>query len=101
MGDIACHKLPTIAAQNQCKYSSDMHKLHSGGSSRAFRRICIISVAVAEPPAAHKCQFGGFSRASRQTIQRKVCSKCSKSFITRENSLTVGYLSPNDFEQLY
>jgi len=51
--------------------------LHSGDISRAIRRICVISAPVSKPPAATKCQFGGFSRVSRRTIQRKYCKICN------------------------
>jgi len=43
-----------------------MHKLHGGGIDRAFRRICVISAALAEPPADQKYPFGGFSLACRR-----------------------------------
>ena len=31
------------------------HPLRSGGNDRAFRRICVISVASSDPPADTKC----------------------------------------------
>ena len=49
---------------------------HSGGISRATRRICVISVALAEYPAALKCPFRGYRRGSRSAIQREYCNFC-------------------------
>ncbi len=64
-----------------CNFSSSRHILHSGGIDRTTRGICVISAPLSEPAADTKCQFGGFSRASRSAIQRKICkigTKCSK-----------------------
>ncbi|MBA3870866.1 MAG: hypothetical protein H0X30_17125 [Anaerolineae bacterium] len=36
------------------KVSGGIPLLHGGGNSRAFRRICVISAAVAEPSADTK-----------------------------------------------
>jgi hypothetical protein len=43
-----------------------MHKLHSGGISRAIRCICVISAVTAGPTADTKCHVGSFSHASRR-----------------------------------
>ncbi len=64
--------------KNDSKVGGDMHILHGGGNSRAIRRICVISVALAEPPADTKCQFRGFSPRSRRSFQRKYCKFCNK-----------------------
>ena len=37
----------------------------------------VISVASAEPPAAHKCQFSGFLPHNRPPFRRKFCKSCS------------------------
>jgi hypothetical protein len=50
--------------------------LHGGGTNRAIRRISVISAALAETSADTKGQFGGLSRASRQTIRRNICTIC-------------------------
>jgi hypothetical protein len=42
-----------------------------GGYTGAVRCTCVISAEIAEPAAITKCQFGGFSRASRQSIRRQ------------------------------
>src|SRR6186713_1023649 len=64
--------------KNKSNDGSGIPKLHSGGIDRAFRRICVISAAISEPPADLKCQFGGFSPISRRAIQREYCTNCSK-----------------------
>ena len=51
-----------------------MHKLHGGGISRAIRRICVISAALAEPPADTKCQFGGSLPHIRLPLRREYCN---------------------------
>jgi len=58
-------------------YGSDMHKLHSGRHTGAFRGICAISVALTGHPAKTKSQFGAFSPATRPPFQRKYCKLCS------------------------
>jgi len=67
----------SIAAKKSSNYGGGSGVWHSGGNTGAFRRICVTSVAVAEPSAAQKCQFGGLSRASRLSIQRKYCNLCN------------------------
>ena len=42
-----------------------------GGTSRGSRRICVISAALPERPAATKCQFGGLLPQARPPIRRK------------------------------
>ncbi|MBA3870071.1 MAG: hypothetical protein H0X30_13075 [Anaerolineae bacterium] len=69
----AHHPQPKIMAM----MAAAMHKLHGGGNSRAIRCICVISAAAAELPADTKCQFGGFSPASRHAIQREICKLCN------------------------
>ncbi|MBA3868897.1 MAG: hypothetical protein H0X30_07075 [Anaerolineae bacterium] len=44
----------STAAKNERNSSSNMHKLRGGGITGAIRCICVISVALAEPPAATK-----------------------------------------------
>jgi hypothetical protein len=41
-----------------------------GSNTGAIRCTCAISEALAEPAAIQKCQFSGFSRASRLSFQR-------------------------------
>ena len=55
---LTCIELMT----NNCKLTTAitaaaMHKLHSGGNSRAIRCKCVISAPLAVPPADIKCQF--------------------------------------------
>ncbi len=45
-----------------------------GGHTGAFRCTCVISAASAEPAAIQKCQFSGFSLASRPPFQRINCT---------------------------
>ena len=53
-----------------------MHKLHGGGISRAIRCICVISVAIGEPAANLKCQFGGTLPQIRLPFRREICNLC-------------------------
>src|SRR5690242_18731159 len=55
-----------------------MHKLHSGGTSRAIRCMSVISVAMTELPADLKCQFGESLPLTRLSIQRINCKMCNK-----------------------
>ena len=43
-----------VSADDSPVFATAMHKLHSGGTSRAFRGMCVISVALAERPAGIK-----------------------------------------------
>jgi hypothetical protein len=55
------------------------HKLQkcSGGTNRAIRRICVISVELSELPAVTKCWFSGISRAICRSFQREICKICT------------------------
>ena len=82
-----------LSGQSIATTAAAMHKLQGGGTSRAIRCKSVISAQSAEPPAAQNCQFSGFSRASRQTIQREICTKCNfcadfafSAFKTRDTS---------------
>jgi len=63
-----------FSAASSLTSAMQLHKWHSGGFTGAIRCTHAISVASAEPPADTKCQFSGFSRASRQTFQRINCN---------------------------
>ena len=49
----------------------------SGGHTGTSRCIRAISALSAEPTAMQKCQFSGFSRASRPPFQRENCNLCN------------------------
>ena len=49
----------------------------SGGHTGDIRGVDVISAPSAVLPAMQKCQFSGFSRASRPPFQRENCSLCS------------------------
>src|SRR5258706_10953235 len=59
-------------------YGTAIVPLRGGGIDRAFRGICVISVALTELLADPKCQFSGFSLVSRCTIRREYCTNCHK-----------------------
>ena len=44
--------------------------LHSGGTSRASRRSCVISAALSEHAADTKCQFSGLYATVANFVQR-------------------------------
>ena len=70
---VLTRRLSNILQQRQQRQSPIVQR---GGINRAIRRNNVISAAPAEPPANTKCQFGGISRASRQTIRRIICNRC-------------------------
>ncbi|MEP6986489.1 MAG: hypothetical protein ABI970_12870, partial [Chloroflexota bacterium] len=47
-----------------------------GGHTGVIRCTCVISVALAEPPAAQDCQFGGTLPHIRYAIRREYCNFC-------------------------
>lgn len=53
-------------------------QLRRGGHDRAFRRMSAISAALAELATMQKCQFSGFSAASRLSFRRIKCKLCNK-----------------------
>jgi hypothetical protein len=66
--------------------SSEMHKLHGGGTNRVSRRICVISVALRDLPAVIKCHFSGMSRV----IRRPFSGKCA---IYATNAITTAIIT--------
>jgi hypothetical protein len=53
-------------------------QLHSGGYNRAIRCTCVISATSAGPAADTKCQFSGFSAASRPHFSGKCANSAQK-----------------------
>ena len=49
-----------------------------GGHKRTIRGVCVISVAFTERPAMQKCQFSGFSAASRLSFRREIVTNDTK-----------------------
>jgi len=62
---------PSTAAKNESNDSGGSGIWHSGGISRAIRRICVISAVLSEPPAGTKCRFSANLPCSRQPFQRE------------------------------
>ena len=61
---------PVHPLQRQCQ-------LCSGGSSRAIRGTCVISVASSERPAMQKCRFSGLLPHPRLSFRREICKMCN------------------------
>jgi len=64
-----------------------------GGHTRAIRCTDANSADTAEPTAAQKCQFGGFSRASRLSFRREKCHLCHLRHIAALNRLKLNSTS--------
>ena len=63
-----------ISAGRSLTSAMQLHKLHGGGYTGAFRRTCVISAQLRELPAATKCQFSGYTGASRPPFRRILCN---------------------------
>ena len=81
LGVLAVKFSGLLIATRVCTFGGSLPSIRridiSGGHTGTSRCTCVISALSAEPAAMQKCQFSGFSRASRPPFQREICNFCN------------------------